>query len=88
MIEVAQPVGPTPERHGHVVLQGQPVGLGLTDPHNDTGLGHRGSTLLRPQVKAFNPVLKEHKADALLDVGECMRDPKGETLCHQMGKCL
>ena len=80
--------GPAPARLGHVALQGWPVGLGLMDPHNDTGLGHRDSPLLRPQVKAFNPVLKEHKADALLDVDECMRDPKRETLCYQMGKCL
>ena len=62
--------------------------LGLTDLPNDTGLGHRDSTLPRPQVKSLDPVLKEHKADALLDVGECMCDPQGETLCHQTGKYL
>ena len=55
-------------------------GLG-TAPYNDTGLGPTDSTLLRPRIKALNTVVKQHKVDTLLDVSQCMHDPKGETLC-------
>ena len=52
-----------------------------TDLQDDTGLGPADSTLLRPRIIALDTVLKQHKADALLDVGECVHDPKGETAC-------
>lgn len=52
-----------------------------TDPYDDTGLGPGDSTLLRPRVIALDTVVKQHKADALLDVGERMHDPKGEAAC-------
>ena len=45
-----------------------------TDPYNDTGLGPADSTLLRPRIIALDTVVKQHKADALLDVGERMHD--------------
>ena len=52
-----------------------------TDPYDDTGLGPGDSTLLRPRVIALDTVVKQHEADALLDVGECMHDAKGEAAC-------
>ncbi|KAI4574746.1 hypothetical protein MJT46_004025 [Ovis ammon polii x Ovis aries] len=76
--EVAQPIGPDPGKVRSGCLYKN--GLG-TAPYNDTGLGPTDSTLLRPQIKALNTVVKQHKVDALLDVSQCMHDPKGETLC-------
>ena len=52
-----------------------------TDLQDDTGLGPADSTLLRPRIIALDTVVKQHKAHALLDVGECVHDPKGETAC-------
>ena len=51
------------------------------DLYDDTGLGPGDSTLLWPRVIALDTVVKQHKADALLDVGGCMHDPKGEAAC-------
>ena len=52
-----------------------------TDSYDDTGLGPGDSTLLRPRVIALDIVVKQHEADVLLDVGECMHDLKGEAAC-------
>ena len=54
--------------------------LGM-DLYDDTELGPADSTLLRPWILPLDTVVKQHKVDALLDAGECMHDPKGETAC-------
>ena len=40
------------------------------DPYDDTELGPADSTLLRPRIIALDTVVKQHKADALLEAGE------------------
>lgn len=42
--------------------------------------GLQGSTLLRPRIMALDTVVKQHKVDALLDVGECVHDLKENCL--------